>query len=137
VGFVHFDKAKNLIIVNMAIEGPDGGELRILHAVFDTGSSSTIIPWDVAISLGYDPARVTQRRKIVTGSGVEYAPVITVRKLTAIGESISNINVLCHDLPEDSKVDGLLGLNFLKHFDIDILFSKGTVDIRPNKAAEE
>ncbi|MBM3240978.1 hypothetical protein FJZ31_32245 [Candidatus Poribacteria bacterium] len=44
----------------------------MLHAVFDTGASSTIIPWDVAISLGYDPARVTRRRKIVTGSGVEY-----------------------------------------------------------------
>jgi len=56
----------------MAIEGPDGGELRILHAAFDTGASSTIIPWDVAISLGYDPARVARRRRIVTGSGVEY-----------------------------------------------------------------
>jgi predicted aspartyl protease len=67
-----FDRTKNLIIVNMAIEGPDSGELRILYAVFDTGASSTIIPWDVAISLGYDPTRVAQRRKIITGSGVEY-----------------------------------------------------------------
>ena len=58
-------------------------------------------------------------------------PVIMVQKLTAIGESIANIEVLCHDLPEDSKVDGLLGLNFLRHFDIDISFSNGTVDIRP------
>jgi len=133
MGCVPFDIAKNLIIVNMAIEGLDGEELRILPVALDTGASFTIIPWDIAISLGYDPARVTRRRRIITGSGVEYAPVITVRKLTAIGESIANIEVLCHDLPEDSKVDGLLGLNFLRHFDIDISFSKGTVDIRPKK----
>ncbi len=142
MGSVHFDNAKSLIVVNMAIEGPDGRELRILPAAFDTGASSTIISWDIAISLGYDPTRVTRRVRIITGSGVEYASVITVQKLTAIGESIANIEVLCslrspttssygHDLPEDSKVDGLLGLNFLRNFDIDISFSKATVAIRP------
>ncbi len=133
MGCVSFDRAKSLIVVNMEIHGADGRESRILPVVFDTGASSTIIPWDVAISLGYDPASVTRQVKIITGSGVEYAPVITVRKLTAIGESIANIEVLCHDLPEDSKVDGLLGLNFLRYFDIDISFSKGTVDIRPKQ----
>ena len=133
MGCVPFDSTKSLIIINMAIEGPNDGELRILPVAFDTGASFTIIPWDIAISLGYDPAGVIQRVRIVTGSGVEYAPVITLRKLTAIGESIANIKVLCHDLPEDSKVDGLLGLNFLRHFDIDISFSKGTVEIRPKK----
>ena len=133
MGCVHFDNAKSLIVVNMAIEGPDGRELRILPAAFDTGASSTIISWDIAISLGYDPTRVTRRVRIITGSGVEYASVITVQKLTAIGESIANIEILCHDLPEDSKVDGLLGLNFLRHFDIDISFSKATVAIRPKE----
>lgn len=118
MGCVPFDSTKNLIIINMAIEVPNDGELRILPVAFDTGASFTIIPWDIAISLGYDPAGVTRRVRIVTGSGVEYAPVITLRKLTAIGESIANIKVLCHDLPEDSKVDSLLGLNFLRHFDI-------------------
>lgn len=131
MGYVHFDNTKSLIIVDMAIEGPDGRKLRILPAAFDTGASFTIMPSDVAVSLGYDLTRVTRRVRIVTGSGVEYASVIIVQKLTAIGESITNIEVLCHDLPEDSKVDGLLGLNFLRHFDIDISFSKGIVAIRP------
>jgi len=118
----------------MAVEGPNGSELRVLPVAFDTGASFTIIPWDIAISLGYDPTGVTRRIRIITGSGVEYAPVIMVRKLTAIGESIANIKVLCHDLPEDSKVDGLLGLSFLRHFDIDISFSKETIVIQPKES---
>jgi hypothetical protein len=54
-----------------------------------------------------------------------------VRKLTAIGETVENIDVLCHDLPEDSIVEGLLGLNFLQYFDINISFSTGTIEIYP------
>jgi len=130
MGSVSFDSTKSLIIIDMAIEGPNSSRLRILPTAFDTGASFTIIPWDIAISLGYDPTRTTRRVRIITGSGVEYAPMIKVQKLTAIGESIENLEVLCHDLPEDSKIDGLLGLNFLKNFDIDISFSKGTINIQ-------
>ena len=34
-------------------------------------------------------------------------------------------------LPEDSIVEGLLGLNFLQYFDIKISFSTGTIEIYP------
>ncbi len=135
MGCVSFDSTKNLIIVDIDVEGADGRKLLTLPVVLDTGASSTIIPREVASSLGYDLARVTQQVKIVTGSGVEYVKVIMARKLTAIGEPIEDIEILCHDLPEESKVDGLLGLNFLRHFDIDISFSRGTVTIQPKKTA--
>jgi hypothetical protein len=38
------------------------------------------------------------------------------------------IDVLCHDLPEESNLDGILGLNFLRKFDINLRFSKGIIE---------
>lgn len=46
-----------------------------------------------------------------------------------MGKSVDNLEVLCHDLPPEAKVDGLLGLNFIRHFNIAIRFRDGVIDI--------
>ena len=80
--------------------------------------------------LGYDPANpMLDRQRIVPGSGIEFAPRATVRSATAIGQKVTNLDVLCHDLPPESGVDGLLGLNFLRHFKLTIRFRKGIIDL--------
>lgn len=66
---------------------------------------------------------------MVTGSSVEYAPIVTVRALSAFGETVHDLEVLCHDLPEEAHVDGLLGLNFLRHFDLRLSFSQGIIEL--------
>ena len=75
----------------------------------------TIIPWDVAEALGYDPARSVRRIRFMTGSGMEAAPLLTVEAVEVLGVRANHVPVLCHDLPQRSLVDGLLGLSFLKH----------------------
>ena len=67
--------------------------------------------------------------EVVTGSGVEEAPVIEIKGLTAIGQTIENIEVMCRDLPVEAPVEGVLGLNFLMNFDVHISFSKGTIEL--------
>jgi hypothetical protein len=47
----------------------------------------------------------------------------------AIGQKVDNLEVLCHDLPPESGVDGLLGINFLKRFKLTIRFRKGIIDL--------
>jgi len=47
--------------------------------------------------------------------------------MIALGHKAEGIEVACHDLPAK---DGLLGLSFLKHFDIDLHFKKGLLEIR-------
>lgn len=80
--------------------------------------------------LGYDPANPDlDRQRIVTGSGIEYAPRTTVRSASAIGQKVANLDVLCHDLPAESGVDGLLGLNFLRHFKLTIRFARGIIEL--------
>jgi hypothetical protein len=47
----------------------------------------------------------------------------------AVGQKVAALDVLCHDLPAESGIDGLLGLNFLRHFRLTIRFRKGIVEL--------
>ena len=124
-----FDASANIILVNVELTNFDESETILLPVVLDTGATFTIIPWDIAVDLGYDPASLERRQRIFTGSGVEFCPVVTLKKMTSLGMAVQDIDVLCHDLPEGSCVDGLLGLNFLMMFDFEIKYSQGTIQL--------
>lgn len=83
--------------------------------VLDTGATTTIIPPKVAAAIGCDPAKSKQRVSIITASGVEYLPVVKIPFVACLGQHARNLPVACHDLPPDSTVEGLLGLDFLRH----------------------
>ena len=127
---VVFDPSVSSIVVDLLLEAADGHSSLVIPVVLDTGASMTILATDVIGRLGYDPANpALARQRIVTGSGIEYAPRTSVRSATAIGQKVANLDVLCHDLPPESGVDGLLGLNFLRHFKLTIRFRKGIIDL--------
>ncbi len=65
----------------------------------------------------------------VIDSGIEKAPLITIDKVTVLGKDADNVDCVVHDLPEMSKVDGLLGLSFLKRFRVSIDFRNGRLEI--------
>jgi aspartyl protease family protein len=123
-----FDPETLSIIVGGVVEG-DIGEANVT-LVLDTGASFTHLPWRVVEAVGYDPATTRKRINIVTGSGVETAPKLKVKRLRALGVEMENIEIVCHDLPPEARVDGLLGLNFLRNFDIHIQFKQGIIEIR-------
>jgi predicted aspartyl protease len=93
----------------------------------DTGCSRTIIPFEIAVAIGCDPAASAKRTRIVTGSGIEIAPLVRIKKIKALGKTVKNLEIACHDLPEEGFVDGLLGLDFLKLFRFSIDFRKGLI----------
>jgi predicted aspartyl protease len=127
---VVYDPSASSIVVDLLLESADDRSTLLIPVVLDTGASITIVAVDIMARLGYDPANPTlDRQRIITGSGVEYAPCTTVRSATAIGQKVDNLEVLCHDLPPESGVDGLLGINFLKHFKLTIRFRKGIIDL--------
>jgi len=111
--------------------GIDGNSFRDIEVALDTGATTTSIPIYVASALGYSISNPKDRREVVTGSGIEEVPIIEIKALTAIGQTIENIEVMCHDLPPDAYVEGVLGLNFLMNFDVNISFSTGTIELRP------
>ena len=66
----------------------------------------------------------------MTGSGMEAAPVVTVPMMEVLGVRVARVPVLCHDLPQRSLVDGLLGLSFLRHCRLAINFPRGVLELR-------
>ena len=128
---ISFDNTQGIIILRLTVGGIDANASQAVPVALDTGATFTTISPKVAVDLGYDLSYPNQEVKFFTANSTVSAPIITVRQLTAIGETVDNIDVLCHDLPEGSIVEGLLGLNFLAHFDISISFSTGTIELRP------
>jgi len=127
---VVFYPSVSSIVVDLLIEAADGRSSLVVPVVLDTGASLTILATDIMARLGYDPANPElQRQRIVTGSGIEYAPRTTVRSATAIGQKVTNLDVLCHDLPPESGADGLLGLNFFRQFKLTLRFRKGIIEL--------
>lgn len=122
-----FDPSQGLIIVPVRLFGPIGD--MIVRLALDTGATSTLINSEIMILLGYDPATSPNRIQVTTGSGVELCPRVTVQRLEALGKSINDFPILSHTLPPTSQVDGLLGLDFFRGFQISIDFRNGTITI--------
>jgi predicted aspartyl protease len=122
-----FDPSQGLIIVPVRLFGPAGD--MIVRLALDTGATSTLINSEIMVLLGYDPATSRHRIHVTTGSGVELCPRVIVQRLEALGKSVNDFPVLSHTLPPTSQVDGLLGLDFFRGFQISIDFRNGTITI--------
>ncbi len=133
---IRFNPNSDLILLSMKVEGVDEPDFRDVWVALDTGASTTSIPIRTALDLGYDPYHPKYYKEVITGTQVENIPVIEVKKITAIGQPVENIDVLCHDLPQELRVDGVLGLNFLSKFNINISFARGSIDIAPHDGYE-
>lgn len=123
-----FDPQSPIIEVDITLYG-EGGIKRRIKAALDTGATYTMIPWEIAEALGYQPAVSKEKVTLITASGVETAPLVEVKKIKFLGESIDNVPVVCHDLPPKSYVVGLLGSSFLRHFKVTINYRKGILEI--------
>ena len=67
--------------------------------------------------------------EIITANGVIEVPLIKIDSIS-IGELlVRNVDTICHNIPEISAVDGLIGLSFLKNFDFHMNFKEGKMMI--------
>jgi len=101
-----------LLIAYARLSGPKGSCL--VRLALDTGATTTMIPPHAALGIGVNPARVMKRRETLTASGKELIPVIVVPKLQLFESTFRRVPVACHELPSESPVDGLLGLDLLR-----------------------
>ncbi len=89
---------------------------KILKMAVDTGANFTLIPARIALDLGLVLVPATDKEAIVTANGVIYAPNAEIPQIGALGIELHGFKVLCYDLHSQSRVDGILGLDFLVHF---------------------
>jgi predicted aspartyl protease len=122
-----FDSREELIVVPTRVWGPNG-EL-ILRFVLDTGSTVSLLNWDSAVKLGYDPTIQSSRVQTTTVSQVEYSPRIMIERVEALGQEHLNFPMLCHTLPPSAGIDGILGLDFFRGHKLTIDFRIGLVTL--------
>ena len=104
---------EGIISFYVQIQGPI--TKRIIKMALDTGATFTMIPPEIARDIGHDPALSKRRIEISTASGLILAPLFKVKSISCLGTELKDVEVVCHNLPPESPVEGLLGLNFLIH----------------------
>ncbi|MBI4690926.1 MAG: clan AA aspartic protease [Nitrospirae bacterium] len=118
----------HLLMLKSFIEGGEGKAYPRL--LLDTGSSYTIISQEILENIGCSPAIAQRRQRIITGSGYEIVPVVRLNKFHCLGKVIEGVEVLAHTLPYGTYVDGLLGMDFLNKFELEIRIHTGEIVIR-------
>ncbi len=115
------------ILIRAKLIGPLGK--RLIPMILDTGASITTISHEVALAIGCDPAKTNLRTEIMTASSVESVPLIVLPAIEVLGQRVERLEAVCHDLPAVSPVVGLLGLNFLRQFDLHVNFRPKTLEL--------
>ena len=88
--------------------------------IVDTGASYTTISQATARQLDIDLEKDYPILHFQTANGVIQAPLVSVQSIEVGGLKLKNISVAVHDVFSDPAVTGLLGLNFLSQFRVDI-----------------
>jgi predicted aspartyl protease len=122
-----FNPQRGLILVLGEVEGPSG-KITVRLAL-DTGATDTLVTTHALVAAGYDPALASKRVQVTTGGGLVTVPVLTVARLSALGQDRINFPVFGHTLPPSAPIDGLLGLNFFRGQVLTIDFRNGQLTL--------
>ncbi|MEA3442479.1 MAG: retropepsin-like aspartic protease [Chloroflexota bacterium] len=104
---------------------------HIFILALDTGSSYTIISEAAAIQVGFDPGQVTETASFGDASQHHIAPKVTLKSFALANAKVDNLDVLIYTLPEEHGIDGVIGLNFLRQFNIGLDFKQGILTLNP------
>lgn len=124
-----FSLSPELLVCNAIVRTKRGH--KILKMAIDTGAHFTLIPARTAADLEMDPTPSGEKEMIVTANGLIYAPVVEVSLFGALGIELHGFKALCYDLPPQSRVDGVLGLDFLAYFPPFHTFREEVLKIAP------
>jgi hypothetical protein len=120
-----FDTTRDLIIVTGRVWGPRGDK-RVSLAL-DTAATQTHIVPDILDDLGYSARDGDQVTVVRSAIGEERGYMLRVLRFAALGFACPDFRIHAHDLPEGYGIDGLLGLSFLRPFNIELRMGEGRI----------
>jgi clan AA aspartic protease (TIGR02281 family) len=121
---IPFEKHGSVVIVSATLNGKTAVKL-----VLDTGASFTMISSATAKQLDIDATQNTRTMPFQTANGMIQAPLVNLESIAVAGLELKNLTAAVHDAIPDTSVAGLLGLNFLTNFRMDIDSEKGIVHL--------
>ena len=92
----------------------------------DTGASLTMIPRATAKELGIDLEKRLPTIPVQGISGMIRVPVVVLDSMEVGGMRVKDLTVAVHDLPFPDR-PGLLGLDFLNYFRVEIDMKEGVL----------
>jgi len=98
--------------------------------IVDTGASMVTIPIAAARRLGIEIDGATPIRQLITVGGVIEAPQVNLDSIQLDGWTEYNVTAYVVDMPNQSGF-GLLGLNYLKRFRMDLNTKAGILTLAP------
>jgi predicted aspartyl protease len=113
--FVH---DRELILVEAEVVGPTGRTTEA-RLVLDTGAAATTLTPRVLEKVGYTRRDGFKRAKVHTAIGEEHGYWIRVAEFTVLGVATPNFALTVFPLGH-KDIDGLVGMNFLRHFNVEI-----------------
>jgi clan AA aspartic protease (TIGR02281 family) len=90
----------------------------------DTAAGITVIPQTSAKKLGIDLNRTLPTIPLQTAAEIIHVPLVVLDSIDVGGMQVKNITVAVYDPPFLDR-PGVLGLNFLKHFRVEVDFKEG------------
>ena len=118
-----FNPHDGLIIVPVTLGGPQ--REVIVELALDTGATTTVINQSALQYAGFRLDKEGKPAEITTGSGIESVLEVRLARIHALGKIETDFSILCHTLPPNAGIDGVLGLDFLRGERLTIDFRAG------------
>lgn len=117
-----------VVLVMGRFFAPDA--VKDLSIALDTGSSLTVLTPQAVRELKMDPERPLEYRRTFVWRNSYQAPILLIPRLRVFGREVRDLEVACGDLPPALNIDGVLGLNFLRHFDLRVNFREKYIELQ-------
>jgi clan AA aspartic protease (TIGR02281 family) len=121
---IPFEKQGQVVIVEATLNKKTAAKF-----VVDTGASYTMISSAIAKELDIDTEQSRRTAPFQTANGIIQAPLVSLDSISVGGMEIRNLTAAVHDVLSDPRIAGLLGLNFLSNFRMDIDTQKGVLHL--------
>lgn len=124
---LRFDPDGDLVLVTALLEMND--EVAVLRLALDTGANFSVLTPAVFENMGQNVPPALENYILATASGLVEAVLVEVESLSALGISRSDFRVAVHSLPDVLDLDGVLGLDFLRHQRLVLDFRSGEIEL--------
>jgi len=119
-----FNPDASLLVFPCAIEFQD---VRTVWLALDTGASTTTIRESDLRNIGYSRESFTDIVSFSDASQSHLVPRVTLKSFSLAGARIDSLEVLAYTIPDG--IDGVIGLNFLRHFNLALNFERGILTL--------
>ena len=111
----------------MTVAGPLGQ--RTFRFALDTGATLAVTHPRALPRVGYGDEARGGLLNVATAGGRVAVRSVHVDSIACLGSSRQRFAILMHRLPDEAKVDGLLGLDFLRDHRLTIDFRARTIEL--------